>query len=150
MGPYTSLRSICKAMGSRGEARPIVGLFKCSWLNLGASLAGSCRVRTGGFSVSMRFIRCKEVGIIAVSRTPGPSLVGIFAAGLPCLMLLSLPRVEEKGQKAVGMVAHRGRGSPQDPLLIWVSLAFFTFFPALGICCHPGYHDPTCFLYAEL
>jgi hypothetical protein len=34
---------ICRVVGPGGEARPIVGLLKCSWLNLGASLAGSCR-----------------------------------------------------------------------------------------------------------
>jgi hypothetical protein len=38
-------------------------------------------VRTGGLEVSMRFMGPEEGGVIAVSRTPGPSLVGIFVAG---------------------------------------------------------------------
>jgi hypothetical protein len=38
-------------------------------------------VRTGGFGVSMRFMGPEEDGVVAVSRTPGLSLVGIFAAG---------------------------------------------------------------------
>jgi hypothetical protein len=46
--------------GPRGEARLIVGLSKCSWLNLGASLARSCGVRTCGFQVSMRFMWLEE------------------------------------------------------------------------------------------
>jgi hypothetical protein len=58
--------------GSQGKAVPIVGLFKCSWLNLGASLAG--RVRTGGLGVSMKIIEPEESGVVAVSRTPGPAL----------------------------------------------------------------------------
>jgi hypothetical protein len=66
---------------SGGEARPIVGLFKCSWLNLEASFTGNCRVRTGGFGVSMRFVGPEEDGVVAVSRTPGLGLIGIFAAG---------------------------------------------------------------------
>jgi hypothetical protein len=48
-----------------------LGLFKCSWLNLGASLAGSCGVRTGGLRVSMRFMGPEEGGVVAVSRIPG-------------------------------------------------------------------------------
>jgi hypothetical protein len=78
---WTSLRGICRVVGYRGEARPVVGLFKYSWLNLGASLTGSCGVRTGGLRVSMRFMGPEEGGVVAVSRTPGLSLVGIFAAG---------------------------------------------------------------------
>jgi hypothetical protein len=42
--------------GREGEARPLLELFKCSWLNLGASLTGSCGVRTGGLKVRVRFI----------------------------------------------------------------------------------------------
>jgi hypothetical protein len=38
-------------------------------------------VRTGGLRVSMRFMGPEEGGVVAVSRTPGLSLVGIFAAG---------------------------------------------------------------------
>jgi hypothetical protein len=68
-------------VGPRGEARPVLGLFKCSWLDLGACLAGSCGVRTGGLGVSMRFMGPEEGGVVAVSRTPGPGLVGAFVAG---------------------------------------------------------------------
>jgi hypothetical protein len=38
-------------------------------------------VRTGGFGVSMRFVGPEEDGVVAVSRTPGLGLIGIFAAG---------------------------------------------------------------------
>jgi hypothetical protein len=38
-------------------------------------------VRTGGLGVSMRFMGPEEGGVVAVSRTPGPSIIGIFAAG---------------------------------------------------------------------
>jgi hypothetical protein len=44
----------------------VVGLFKCSWLNLEASLTGSCGVRTGGLRVSMRFMGPEEGGVVAV------------------------------------------------------------------------------------
>jgi hypothetical protein len=74
-------QGICSVVGCGGEIRPVVGLFKYSWLNLGASLTGSCGVRTGGLGVSMRFMGPEEGGVVAVSRTPGLSLVGIFAAG---------------------------------------------------------------------
>jgi hypothetical protein len=71
---------ICRAVGLRGEARPIVGLFKCSWLNVGASLTWSRGVRIGGLRASMRFLGPEESGVV-VSRTPAPSLIGICAAG---------------------------------------------------------------------
>jgi hypothetical protein len=70
-----------RVVGSQGEARPIVGLFKCSWLNLGSSLIGSCGMRTGGLGVSTRLMGPEEGGIVEVSRTPELGLVGIFAAG---------------------------------------------------------------------
>jgi hypothetical protein len=38
-------------------------------------------VRTGGLGVSRRFMGPEESGGVAVSRTPGLSLVGAFAAG---------------------------------------------------------------------
>jgi hypothetical protein len=53
-----------RAVGPRREDRPVVGLFKCSWLNLGARLTGSCRVRTGGLGVSMRFMGPEEGGLL--------------------------------------------------------------------------------------
>jgi hypothetical protein len=84
-GLWTFLR----AVGLEGEARPIAGLFKCSWLNLGASLTESCRMRTGGLRVSMRFIGPEEGWVFALSRTPGPALEGIFAAGAPPAASLS-------------------------------------------------------------
>jgi hypothetical protein len=65
-------------MGSGGEARPVVGLSKCSWLNLGTSLTGGCGVRTGGLGVRTKFMRPEEIEVVAVS---GLSPVGIFAAG---------------------------------------------------------------------
>jgi hypothetical protein len=67
--------------GSWGVPRPVLGLFKCPWLNLRASLTGRCRVRTGGLGVSMRVMEPEEGGVVAVSRTPGPGFSGIFAAG---------------------------------------------------------------------
>jgi hypothetical protein len=36
-------------------------------------------VRTGGLRGGMRFIKPEEGGVVAVARTPGPSLVGIYA-----------------------------------------------------------------------
>jgi hypothetical protein len=54
--PWSSLRGICRAMGPGGEARPVVGLFKCFWLNLGVNLTGCCGVRPGGFRVSLKFM----------------------------------------------------------------------------------------------
>jgi hypothetical protein len=56
----------------------------------------------------------EECVIVVGSRTPWPSLVGVFAAGLPCLMLLPL-RVAAKGWKVVanvGTEAHKGVRSP--------------------------------------
>jgi hypothetical protein len=38
-------------------------------------------VRTGGLGVSMRFMGPEESGFVAVSRTSGPGLLGIFDAG---------------------------------------------------------------------
>jgi hypothetical protein len=38
-------------------------------------------VRTSGFRVSMRFMGPEEGGVVADSRTPGPSFVDVFAAG---------------------------------------------------------------------
>jgi hypothetical protein len=64
-------------------------------------------VKTDGLRV-----RPEEGGVIAVSKTPGPNLIGIFAVGLPHLMLLPLLRVETKGQKVVGTVAHKEAGCP--------------------------------------
>jgi hypothetical protein len=127
IGPWTSVRGICRTLGPKGEARSIVGLFKCSWLNLGANLAGNCRVRTGGFGVSMRFMGPEEGGVVAVSRTPGPPLWVYLLLGLPCLLLLPLPRMEVKGRKAVGTVAHKEVVSHRAPLLIWDFLAFYIF-----------------------
>jgi hypothetical protein len=49
---------------SEEEARPIVGLFKCSWLNIGPNLAGGCGVRTGELGVSMRLIGLRKVGLL--------------------------------------------------------------------------------------
>jgi hypothetical protein len=115
---------------SQGEDRPVLGLFKGSWLDLGASLTGSCRVRTDRLRVSMRFMGPEEGRVVTVSKTLGPSLVGIFTAGLPHLMLLPHLRVEAKWQKAVAkmsIVAHKEVGSPWGCLLIWVSLGFYIF-----------------------
>jgi hypothetical protein len=72
----------------------------------------------------------EECVIVVGSRTPWPSLVGVFAAGLPCLMVLPLLRVVTKGWKVVAKVgteAHKGVGSPWGPSLMWVSVAFHIF-----------------------
>jgi hypothetical protein len=66
--------------------------------------------------------------------------------------MFSLLKVEVKGQKVVakvGTVAYEGMVSPEGTLLIWVFLAFY-IFPEFGSCCHPGYHDSTCFFYVGL
>jgi hypothetical protein len=65
-------------VGSGEEARPVVGLFKCSWINLGSSLTGDCGMRTGGLRMSLRLVRPEKDGVVAVS---GLSLVDVFAAG---------------------------------------------------------------------
>jgi hypothetical protein len=38
-------------------------------------------VRAGGLRMSMRFMGPEESGVVAVSRTPGLCLVGVFAVG---------------------------------------------------------------------
>jgi hypothetical protein len=48
-------------------------------LELGASLTGSCGLGTGGLGVSIGSWGLGKV--VAVSRTPGPGLVGMFSAG---------------------------------------------------------------------
>jgi hypothetical protein len=85
-----------------------MGLFKCSWLNLGASLEGSCGVRTGGFRVSMRFMGLEEGGVVAISRTPRLGLVGVFATGASPLDAASPP--EGGGEEVDGC----GRGAYSD------------------------------------
>jgi hypothetical protein len=54
--------------------------------------------------VSRRFMRPEEGGIAVVSRTPGPGLVGVFAAGLPRRTQLPLPRMEVKRWMGVAKV----------------------------------------------
>jgi hypothetical protein len=46
-----------------------------------ASFSGGCTVRTGRFRVSMRFKGPEKVGVVAVSRTPRPDILGIFDCG---------------------------------------------------------------------
>jgi hypothetical protein len=78
----------------------------------------------------MKFMGPEESGVVAVSRTLGSSLSGVFAVGTSLLMLLPSLRVEVKGWKSVtkvGTVAHNGLGFPWGLLLIWVSLAFYIF-----------------------
>jgi hypothetical protein len=109
-----------------GEVRPILGPFKCSWLDLEASFAGSCGVRSGGLGVSMRIMEPEEGGVVAVSRNPWPGLLGAFAAGASLSCALSLLRVEAKRWKTVakvGIVAHKGVSFPQK----WVSMDFYIF-----------------------
>jgi hypothetical protein len=50
--------------GWEEEAMPILGLFKYSQLNLGASLTGSCGVRTVRLGVSMRFMGPEEGRVV--------------------------------------------------------------------------------------
>jgi hypothetical protein len=38
-------------------------------------------VRSGGLGVSMKFMEPEEAGVVAVSRTAGSGLVGVFAPG---------------------------------------------------------------------
>jgi hypothetical protein len=72
----------------------------------------------------------EESVIVVGSRTPGPSLVGIFAAGAS---LFDTSSPSEGGGKGVesggigGTEAHKGVGSPWGPPLIWVSMAFHIF-----------------------
>jgi hypothetical protein len=94
-------------------------------------------VRTGELGVSMRFVGPEEGGVVAVSRTPGPSLVGVFIAGASLSDAAFPFKDGGEGTEGGGKGAHKGAGSPQSPLLIWVSLAFYIF---------PWLHDPICFL----
>jgi hypothetical protein len=146
--PWTSLRGICGAVGPGQEARPIVGLFNCSWLNLGASISGRCRVRTGGLRMSMRFMGSEEGRVVAVSRTPGPSFVGISVAGAFPSDAASPSKSggkEVDGSGKAGYSGTQGDRFPWGPLLIWVSPAFY-IFP----CTWKLLHEPTCFLYVGL
>jgi hypothetical protein len=90
----------------------------------------------------MRFMGPEEGGIVAVSRTPELGLVGIFAAGASPSNVASPS--EEGGKQIVvakvGTVTHKEVGSPTNMGFS----GFLHFFPAFGICCHPGCHDPTC------
>jgi hypothetical protein len=49
-------------------------------------------VKTGGLGVSMRFMWTEEVGVVAVPRTPGFSLISVFAAGASLLNATSPSR----------------------------------------------------------
>jgi hypothetical protein len=61
-------------VGPSREVRPIVELFKCSWLNLGANLAERCGVKTTGLRVSMRFMGPEKVGLLQSQGLLGPAL----------------------------------------------------------------------------
>jgi hypothetical protein len=86
-------------------------------------------VRTGGLRVSMRFMGPEEGGVVAVSRTSGPSLLGIFAARASPPEVASPSKGESKGAVGGGYSGtHKGGvGLPQGPLLIWSSLDFYIF-----------------------
>jgi hypothetical protein len=60
---------------------PHIGTVQVFIVEPGASLTGCCGVRTGGLRVSMRFTGTEEGGVVAISRTPGLGLIGIFAPG---------------------------------------------------------------------
>jgi hypothetical protein len=71
-----------------------------------------------GLGVSMRFLGPEEGGVAAISRTPGPSLVGIIAAGALPLDAASPLKGGGKGAEGSGKggtVAHKWVGSPQGP-----------------------------------
>jgi hypothetical protein len=75
----------------------------------------------------MRLKGPEEVGVVAVSRTLGPGLVGVSAAGASPSDAASPSKGGGEGQKAVakvGTLVHKGLGSPQGPPLIWVLPAF--------------------------
>jgi hypothetical protein len=107
-------------VGSRGEARPIVGL---SSIPVRASLTGNCGVMTGGLRVSMRFMGPEEGGVVAVSRTPRLSLAGEFAAGASRSDAASPSEAKSRWRWQRWIQWHMGG----VPLLIWVSLAFYIF-----------------------
>jgi hypothetical protein len=85
-----------------GGYRPILELFKCFWLDLGNNLIGSCGVRTGGPGVSMNFMGPDKGSVVTVSRTGGPRLVGIFAAGASPSDAASPSEVGGEGVKGSG------------------------------------------------
>jgi hypothetical protein len=86
----------------------------------------------------MRFMGPEESGVDAVSRTPG--LLGVFVAGASPSVAASHFEGGGKEAERVGTVAHERAGTPLIPYKYEV-LWLFTFFHALGGCCHPGYHD---------
>jgi hypothetical protein len=107
--------------------RYMLRLFKCSWLNLGASPTVGCGIWTGGLRVSMRFNGPEEVGVVAVSRTPGSRLVSVFASGASLSDAASPSEGEGEGAEGSGKSEYSsawGVESPQVPPLIWVFLAF--------------------------
>jgi hypothetical protein len=69
----------------------------------------------------MRFMGPEEGEVVAVSRTPGPVLVGIFAAGASPSDVASLSKGGGEGAKGDGYIL------AEKPLLIWVSMAFYIF-----------------------
>jgi hypothetical protein len=102
-------------------------LFKCSWLNLGASPTVGCGIWTGGLRVSMRFNGPEEVGVVAVSRTPGSRLVSVFASGASLSDAASPSEGGGEWAEGSGKSEYSsawGVESPQVPPLIWVFLAF--------------------------
>jgi hypothetical protein len=101
-------------------------------------------VRAGGLRMSMRFMGPEESGVVAVSRTPGLCLVGVFAVGASLSDAASSS--EGGGEEADGSGKGGYSGTWRGQGLLWEFFWLFTFFPALGSSGHPGYHDPTCFL----
>jgi hypothetical protein len=80
----------------------------------------------------MKFIGPEEGGIVAVLRTPGPGLVGIFTAGASPSDVASPSKGGGEGE-AVGTVAHKGVASPRGPLLTWVSLVLYIFHVEIAV-----------------
>jgi hypothetical protein len=93
--------------------------------------------------------RAGEGVVVSVSRTPGPGLVGIFAAEASPSDAASPSGGGGEGAEGSGKggcSGTKGGGvSSGSPTNMGFS-GFFTFFPVLGSSCHPGYHNPTCFL----
>jgi hypothetical protein len=91
----------------------------------------------------MRFIGPEEDGIVAVSRTPGSSLAGIFAAGTS-LSDAASPS-EGGGKRAEGSGYSATWGKVSLGSLANMGFSAFYIFPCTWECCHHGYHDSTCF-----
>jgi hypothetical protein len=102
-------------MGPEEEVRPMLGLFKCSWLNVRASLTGGCGIRTFGLGVRMRLKGPEEVG-----------LVGVFASGASLSDAASPSKDGGEGAEDGGKGGYSGAKQDRHPLRVPSSFLGFS------------------------